>query len=102
MNIRQRRWLELVRDYNCEINYHPRKANVVAKALSIKSSLSTLRILPKPLQNDICKTEIELVVGKLANMTVRSTLLEKIKEGAGKRFLLEELEDRSQLKGYIV
>ena len=53
---------------------------MVANALSRKSSLSALRILPKPLQNDICKVEIELVVGKLANMTLRSTLLEKIKE----------------------
>ena len=79
--MQQRRWLELVKDYDCEINYHPRIANVVADALSRKSSLSALRILPKPLQYDICKAEIELVAGKLANMTLRSTLLEKIKEG---------------------
>jgi hypothetical protein len=34
MNLRQRRWLELIKDYDLEINYHPRKANVVAGALS--------------------------------------------------------------------
>ena len=34
INIRQRRWLELFVDYDMEINYHPRKANVVADALS--------------------------------------------------------------------
>ena len=54
---------------------------MVADALSRKSSLSALRILPKLLQNNICKAEIEIVIGKLANMTLHSTLLEKIKEG---------------------
>ncbi|GKD54969.1 putative reverse transcriptase domain-containing protein [Tanacetum coccineum] len=34
--MRQRRWLELLSDYDCEIDYHPRKANVVADALSRK------------------------------------------------------------------
>ena len=35
--MRQRRWLELIKDYNLEVHYHPRKANVVADALSQKS-----------------------------------------------------------------
>jgi hypothetical protein len=34
LNLRQRRWLELIKDYDLGINYHPRKANVVADALS--------------------------------------------------------------------
>jgi hypothetical protein len=37
LNLRQRRWLELVKDYNLELHYHPEKANVVAYALSRKS-----------------------------------------------------------------
>jgi ribonuclease HI len=37
LNLRQRRWLELIKDYNLEILYHPGKANVVADALSKKS-----------------------------------------------------------------
>jgi hypothetical protein len=44
--MRQRRWLELIKDYDCEINYHPIKANVVADALSRISmvELATLGI----------------------------------------------------------
>ncbi|GJW58425.1 putative reverse transcriptase domain-containing protein [Tanacetum coccineum] len=43
LNIRQRRWLELLSDYDCEIRYHPRKANVVADALSRKERIEPLR-----------------------------------------------------------
>ncbi|KAL4021404.1 hypothetical protein IC575_020200 [Cucumis melo] len=42
LNMRQRRWLELVKDYDCEILYHPGKANVVADALSRKVAHSAL------------------------------------------------------------
>jgi hypothetical protein len=35
--MRQRRWLELIKDYDLEIHYHPGKANVVADALSCKA-----------------------------------------------------------------
>jgi hypothetical protein len=37
LNMRQRRWLELIKDYDSEMFYHPCKANVVADALSRKS-----------------------------------------------------------------
>ncbi|KAA0042469.1 Transposon Ty3-I Gag-Pol polyprotein [Cucumis melo var. makuwa] len=39
LKLRQRRWLELIKDYDCIIEYHPSKANVVADALSRKSRL---------------------------------------------------------------
>ncbi|GKB24185.1 reverse transcriptase domain-containing protein [Tanacetum coccineum] len=44
LNMRQRRWLELLADYDCEIRYHPGKANVVADALSQKEQIKPLRI----------------------------------------------------------
>jgi hypothetical protein len=37
LNLRQRRWLELIKDYDLEEHYHPGKANIVADALSKKS-----------------------------------------------------------------
>nr|GEV23936.1 reverse transcriptase domain-containing protein [Tanacetum cinerariifolium] len=42
LNMRQRRWLELLADYDCEIRYHPGKVNVVADALSRKEQIKPL------------------------------------------------------------
>ncbi|GJZ00008.1 putative reverse transcriptase domain-containing protein [Tanacetum coccineum] len=44
LNMRQRRWLELLSDYDCKIRYHPGKANVVANALSRKERIKPLRV----------------------------------------------------------
>ncbi|GKF23359.1 putative reverse transcriptase domain-containing protein, partial [Tanacetum coccineum] len=44
LNMRQRRWLELLSDYDCEIRYHPRKENVVADDLSRKERIKPLRV----------------------------------------------------------
>ena len=43
--MRQRRWLELIKDYNLEVHYHPGKANVVEDALNRKSHCNTLETL---------------------------------------------------------
>jgi hypothetical protein len=48
LNMRQRRWLELIKDYELEIHYHPDKANVVADALSRKSQVNMLAAHPIP------------------------------------------------------
>nr|GEU76872.1 reverse transcriptase domain-containing protein [Tanacetum cinerariifolium] len=44
--MRQRRWLELLADYDCEIRYHPGKENVVADALSRKRIIKSRRVKP--------------------------------------------------------
>ncbi|GJQ96466.1 putative nucleotidyltransferase, ribonuclease H [Tanacetum coccineum] len=44
LNMRQRRWIELFSDYDCEIHYHPGKANVVADALSRKERVKPKRV----------------------------------------------------------
>ncbi|GKC62295.1 putative reverse transcriptase domain-containing protein [Tanacetum coccineum] len=64
LNIRQRRWLELLSDYDCDIRYHPGKANVVADALSHKERIEPLRNLEKEdvggmIRKDIPKEKLE-------------------------------------------
>jgi hypothetical protein len=44
--MRQRRWLELIKDYELEVHYHPGKANVVANALSRKAHYNYLPVVP--------------------------------------------------------
>nr|GEX37585.1 putative reverse transcriptase domain-containing protein [Tanacetum cinerariifolium] len=53
LNMRQHRWLELLSDYDCDIRYHPGKANVVADALSCKILEAQIEALkPKNLKNE--------------------------------------------------
>ena len=82
--MRQRRWLELVKDYECEINYHQRKANMVADTISRKSSssVSMMIVIPKSLSLELQQLEIEIVpvgrVKRLFAMSLKPTLLERI------------------------
>ncbi|GJX76252.1 putative reverse transcriptase domain-containing protein [Tanacetum coccineum] len=61
LNMRQRRWIELLSDYDCEIRYHPGKANVVANALSRKERIKPLRVraLMMTVYNDLPKRILE-------------------------------------------
>jgi hypothetical protein len=83
--MRQRRWLELIKDYDCKIDYHPGKANIVADALSWKSKvkLAALGISQPQLIKEFARMRLE-VVGEgmpayLAILMVQSELLAMIK-----------------------
>ena len=60
LNMRQRRWLELIKDYDCSINYHPGKANVVGDELSRKERLNLLTETEELLK-EFEKLEIEVL-----------------------------------------
>jgi hypothetical protein len=64
LNLRQRRWLELVKDYDLGINYHPGKANVVADALSQTSHVSQLVMdsMPFELCEEFDKLNLRIIV----------------------------------------
>jgi hypothetical protein len=84
MNLRQRRWLELTKHYDFEINYHPRKANVVADALSRRSHVSQLVVnsMPIELREEFNKFNLRIVANiKAMEMEVGSSLLQKIRRG---------------------
>jgi hypothetical protein len=65
LNMRQRRCLELIKDYELEIHYHPGKANVVADALSRKSQVNMLAAYP--MSYELAKEFDRLCLGFLNN-----------------------------------
>ncbi|GJR42634.1 putative ribonuclease H-like domain-containing protein [Tanacetum coccineum] len=100
LNMRQRRWLELLSDYDCEIRYHPGKANVVADALSRKERSKPLRVralvmtigldLPKQILN--AQTEARKPEN-IKNEDVRGMLIENSKDP--EKLRTEKLEPRA-------
>ena len=82
LNMRQKRWLELIKDYNLGIHYHTGKANVVADALSRKVYSSTLMVKESQptLYEAFRKLKLEIVEeGYLAALEVQPTLQGQIK-----------------------
>jgi hypothetical protein len=81
LNLRQKIWLELIKDYDLGINYHPRKDNVVADALSNRSHVSQLVVDSLPFE--LCEKFDKLNLRVIANMEVMemevgSSLLQEI------------------------
>jgi hypothetical protein len=74
MNMRQRRWLELIKDCDLEVHYHPGKANVVADALSCKHcNYVTLETNNETLCEEMRKLNLELVEhGNLYAVSIES------------------------------
>jgi hypothetical protein len=79
LNMRQRRWLELIKDYELEILYHPRKANVVADAFSCKHHCNHLMIQPLTSCCDLEEPNLHVIPhGALTNITLIPTIKEEV------------------------
>ena len=97
LNLRQRRWSELIKDYDMRLHYHPGKANVVVDALSRKSYVNTLITggLPKELADDLRELCLEIVPrGYVAALEIQSTLLGKIREAQKTDKDIAEIKER--------
>jgi hypothetical protein len=87
--------LELIKDYDLGINYHPGKANVVANALSQRSHVSQLlvNIMPFELCEEFDKLNLRIVVNTEAmEMEVGSSLLQEIRRGQLKDEKVQEIK----------
>jgi hypothetical protein len=83
LNLRQRRWLELIKDYDLNIHYHPGKANVVADALSRKHYCNNLMVREEQpaLHEEPEKLSLEIVEeGQLNELRVKYTLEDRIRQ----------------------
>ena len=83
--MRQRRWLELIKDYDLEILYHPGKANVVADALSRKKQVNVAAMITsqKEIIEDLRRLDVEVVLEdvevRLSSLRIQPDLLSRIK-----------------------
>ena len=85
LNMRQRRWLELIKDYDLDIQYHEGKANVVADALSRKSSHSlNALVTSKQLRREMESLNLEILRkddlnSRLCALTIQSNVFDEIR-----------------------
>lgn len=104
VNLRQRRWLELIKDYDCMIVYHLRKANGVANASSRKSKLhkALLNAISASLMAELKSSNAVLLVeatgGLLAHFQVRPMLIDDIIKWQLEDPVLKKLVEEVNLK----
>lgn len=107
--MRQRRWLELAKDYDYTILYHQRKANIVADALSWKATLVALNT--DQLAQEFFKMEIKVISIRgdtasistgwdialtLATLMVQPMLRDRIKQAQGNDSFVYEIKERAR------
>jgi len=96
LNLRQRRWLELIKDYDLEIHYHPGKANVVAYALSRKRHVNAMRVRQMP--QELCWEFEKLNLGFVGHtegitIEVEPTLEQEIRKGQLEDDKIKEIKE---------
>jgi hypothetical protein len=95
LTLGQRRWLELMKDYDLGINYHPRKANVVADTLSHKSHVSQLVVdsMSFELCEEFDKINLRIIANtEVMEMEVGSSLLQEISRGQVEDEKIQEIK----------
>jgi hypothetical protein len=95
-NLRQRRWLELSKDYDLEIHYHPIKANLVADALSRKEHVHSAVVaqLPDEIVEDFKRLNLG-IVAHTEGITIKlePTLEQEIRKGQSDDARIQEIND---------
>ncbi|WVZ80824.1 hypothetical protein U9M48_028271 [Paspalum notatum var. saurae] len=103
LNMRHRRWLELIKDYDLEIHYHPGKANVVADALSRKAHCNVIE--DRPMVRVICceMDEIEMPTKQHAELysliiepTIKDQIVAAQKQDKGMGHIRDEIHERKK------
>jgi hypothetical protein len=93
LNLRQRRWLELIKDYDVGIDYHPGKANVVVEALSRKKYYNA--IFARKMRPELCLEikylNLVMVNDAIVAVEVEPTLEAEIKKGQLEDAKLQEI-----------
>jgi hypothetical protein len=105
LNQRQRRWLELIKDYDLGNNYHLGKANVVADTLSRRSHVSQLVVdsMPYELCQEFDKLDLRIVANiEIIEMEVGSSLLQEIQKDNWKMRRCKKQNATSRKKSHLV